>query len=129
MEIVNPSKLEEIKPPFQANDTSNEDKYLYCLCWWFNRIANTVFIPLEFLLGVSIYVFLLIYGYKIFICYDPDYIMRAKSLIEFINTNWIGFLFIPPLIFFRLIIIKITNLKDAKGVAFSEETTIYRTGK
>ena len=129
MTIVDPSKLEEIKPPVQANEASNGDKYLYCLCSWFNRIANTVFIPLEFLLGVSIYVFLLMYGSKIFIWHDPDYIMRAKSFIEFMNTNWIGFLFIPPLIFFRLIIIKITNLKDAKGVVFSDETSIFRMGK
>lgn len=129
MAIVDPSRLEEIKPPFETDEVNKEDKYLLGLCWLFNRIANTVFIPLEFFLGASIYVFLLIYGYKIFMCNDPYYIIRAKNLIEFINTNWIGCLFIPPLIFFRLIVIKLTNLKDVRGVAFSEDLTLYRMGK
>lgn len=127
MKIIDPKNLEEIYPPVQPVD-NNEDKYLKGLDWWANRVANTVFIPLEFIVGVLIYAVLLISIWNIFLNPNLDYITKAKIMIEFITVNWIGFLFILPLIFFRLIILKITNLKDAKGVVFGEGVTLYKTG-
>ena len=128
MKIVDPDKLEEINPPHQSVEINNEDKYLKKLDRWANRIANTIFIPLEFFIGLLIYTTLLLSVWNIFIIPDCEYISKAKKLIEFINVNWIGFLFVPPLIFFRLIILKITNLKDAKGVVFGDGVTLYKTG-
>lgn len=128
MQIVNPKHLKEITIPRQPEQSNNNDKYLEWLDRWANRIANTAFILLEFFIGIFIYLVLLISIWKMFLINDAEYITKAKRLIEFINTNWIGFLFLPPLIFFRLIILKITNLKDAKGVVFGEGATLYRTG-
>jgi hypothetical protein len=126
MVIVDPNKLEEIKPPLQPGNFNNEDKYLKFIARWANRIANTIYILLELLIGLALYSVLLISIWNIFIRGDCRYISKAKETIEFININWIGFLFVPPLIFFRLIILKITNLKDAKGVVFRDGATLYK---
>lgn len=127
MQIVNPNNLEEIIPPPQELPINSHDKYLEFLNRWANRIANTFFILLEFLIGVLIYTVLLIGIWNIFLSPNVVYITKAKKLIEFVNENWKGFLFVPPLIFFRLIILKITNLKDAKNLVFHEGATLYRS--
>ena len=123
--VVDPQNLDELTLQIKTDEPSAYDSFLE----WFGKAARLIYITFEFLLGLAIYLILLWNCWKIFVINDATYICHAKSFIEFINHNWIGFLFVPPLIFFRLIIVKLERLKDAKGVSFSEGSTLYTTEK
>jgi hypothetical protein len=129
-QLVNPEKLELIHPPIKTDNLDNEDNCLKKFYKLANRVASIFFISVEFIVGVLIYVVLFISVWKMFICPDSLYINNFQNVIIFINTYWIGFLFLIPLIFFRLIILKITNLKEVKGIVnFREGALLYKIGE
>ena len=125
MPIVPPSNIETISPPssgIKTNKRWHEHFFEHA-----NPVVNIIFMLLELIIGVAIFAQLLLYGWNIFHKWDSTYIEHARYIIKSIHKYWIGVSFIFALIFFRVILLKLSKLRNVKSGTFDKGVKIYST--
>lgn len=92
------------------------------------RFLQNLYLGSLLILELSIVAFILItiliWLVKIVIFNDIDIINRVMCLSEIISKNWIAFLFFAGILLFRIIVLKLTTLRYAKGVIFDSSKNL-----
>lgn len=125
MQIVSPENIEIITPTITT--ATNKRPWHFFFFEHANAVINIIFMVLELLVGVSIIGELLLYGWNIFHKWNSVYIAHAGYMIKSIHHYWIGFVFVFALIFFRVILLKFSKLRDARAGLFDKGVKIYST--
>jgi len=113
MTLVDPEKVSKdtIVPDINIDERKIKLTTAQYLITW-------VFMGLEFLVGCGGLIIILWYSFSIFILHNHIYIVRSRTLLELLTKYWPGFIFVIMFIFFRLLLLKITNLESVKGLKF-----------
>lgn len=62
------------------------------------------------------------WGYKLFVVCDLESILKAKEFLRVCHEYWIGALVFAPLLFYRIVILKIIELEQLWNAKFRPST-------
>jgi hypothetical protein len=121
MKIVDPKNITMTKISPISGKKSLVDK-LFSIS---EIVITFFFMVAEFIIGIGSLLLIIIYAIQIFIFNNHQYINRAQLVLELLSKYWIGFLFVIAFIFFRIILIKLTHLRNVKDGQFDPGKKIY----
>ncbi len=129
--------LENINPPIdlksvrKINEPKEKDKEeIPPIYTTMGNIYQVLLSIIELLIVGFILATAFIWLLKIVLWNDGDILKRVTNLADLISKDWIGFLFFAGLLFFRVVIYKITTLSKYKDMEFNAKiNSIYSSGK